>query len=847
MPHPRFQKTGESRRGFKLIRLALVAGPLLLLAGGAHAQQVSQPFVHAPVTPLSSEALITRSLAPIEARQPGGAVRQRGDLELTGPLPPVTGPVALDPLVQRQVGPAPSAAPPMVVRTIEAIPQQSGGIVPPDVTAAVGFNHYIEMVNNALAIYSKTGATLLGPIAIHSLWAGIGTPCGTQDAGDPIVRYDRLADRWLISQFELNERVQCIAVSKGPNPVTDGWYLYAFPTQTATGTKISADYPKIGVWPDGYYMGTQRGFPNSGLDVWVFEREKMLQGAPARQIQFNVGAPSLFLLPSDFDGGRPPPAGAPNVFARHVDGDLWGGQDRLELFEFRTNWANPSASTFQLTALLRTAPFSAVLCGDQFLGACADQPGTPQKLETLPAWMMWRLQYRNFETHETLVTNHTVNAGENQAAIRWYELRKQAGGAWSIFQQGTHSPDTAHRWMGSIAMDEGGNIALGFTVSSANIFPSLRVATRNASDPLGVLPSEITILAGNGSQTTPFRRWGDYTSMEVDPSAPCTFWYSGEYYKTTSLADWLTAAVGFRMPSCPGAEVAFQSRTATAGIGQPAANAPDAIKTNPQAAAIARGVSSGRIVGGDPVQIANHPWQVALVRGFVAEPTRSQFCGGSLIANNWILTAAHCVRNSVVREDPARISVVAGTSQFFFGGERIEVAAIHVHPQNNSTTQDFDYALLRLSRPVTTGGTAVTRPVDLANAGTQVAEGTKAFVTGWGATAEGGPGSMELLGVEVPVISNAACNQPESYNGDISAAMMCAGRETGGIDSCQGDSGGPLTALIQGRTILIGVVSWDEGCARRLKYGIYARVSAAADWIASTIGSKQTTVPLSRP
>jgi hypothetical protein len=545
----RSQRTAKSGHRCSPIGSTLVAGLGLLLAAEVHAQEVSQPLVHPPTTAQSSEALTARALAPAAAAQPGGPVRQRGDLELTGPLGPVPALIAPDPLMQRGLAPAlaPAAAP-TILQTTEGIPQQSGGLVPPDVSGAVGPNHYMEMVNEALAIYSKTGATLLAPVAIHTLWAGIGAPCGTQDAGDPIVRYDRLADRWLISQFELNERVQCIGVSKGPNPVTDGWHLYAFPTQTATGVKISADYPKISVWPDGYYMGTQRGFPTSGLDVWVFERDKMLQGLPARQIQFQVAAPSLFLLPSDLDG-PPPPAGAPNVFARHVDGDLWGGQDRLELFEFKTNWAAPATSTFQLVASLQTAPFSAVLCGNQFIGACADQPGTTQKLETLPAWMMWRLQYRNFGTHQTLVTNHTVNTGSDHAGIRWYELRKQGGGAWSIFQQGTHSPDTAHRFMGSIAMDEAGNIALGYTVSSASIFPSLRAATRAPTDPVGTLQPEITLKAGTGSQTGA-ARWGDYTSMDVDPGAPCTFWYSGEYYKTTSPGDWHTAAVSFRMPTC---------------------------------------------------------------------------------------------------------------------------------------------------------------------------------------------------------------------------------------------------------------------------------------------------------
>jgi secreted trypsin-like serine protease len=243
----------------------------------------------------------------------------------------------------------------------------------------------------------------------------------------------------------------------------------------------------------------------------------------------------------------------------------------------------------------------------------------------------------------------------------------------------------------------------------------------------------------------------------------------------------------------------------------------EALRANPQAAAIARG-ATGRIVGGEPVLIVDNPWQVALVRGFIAEPQRSQFCGGSIIGTDWVLTAAHCIRNTIVREDPSRVNVVVGTPQFFIGGERISVAAIHVHPQYNDLTNEFDFALLRVSRPVTTGG-------------------TETLVTGWGAVSEGGPGSLDLLGAQVPIVSTAVCNRPESYNGDITANMICAGREAGGIDSCQGDSGGPLSATLNGRRVLIGVVSFGEGCARRLKFGVYARVPVAAQWIASTTGT----------
>jgi transmembrane serine protease 11D len=262
---------------------------------------------------------------------------------------------------------------------------------------------------------------------------------------------------------------------------------------------------------------------------------------------------------------------------------------------------------------------------------------------------------------------------------------------------------------------------------------------------------------------------------------------------------------------------------------------PQALQANRE---IIRGGASSRIVGGEPVLATDHAWQVALVRGILPEPQRSQFCGGSLIGTNWVLTAAHCVRNSVVREDPSRLDVVAGTAVYISGGERLKVAAIHTHPKYNASTMENDFALLQLASPATTGGSATTRPIAFADKDTQVPAGTTACVTGWGATAESAAGSLELLGAEVPVVSNDVCNQPQSYNGDIKSTMLCAGKEVGGVDSCQGDSGGPLWATIQGRQTLVGVVSWGEGCARRLKYGIYALVPTAAEWIASTTAAR---------
>jgi hypothetical protein len=472
-----------------------------------------------------------RSMPPVKRWEPGAPVRVIEDLRESGAAPP-------------------AVAAPIAGVDFDGIP--ATGALPPDTVGDVGPNHYVQMVNTAFAIYDKSGTLLAGPVAINTLWADFGGPCETQNNGDPIVRYDHLADRWLMSQFALpsgNFR-QCFAISRGPNPVSDGWYLYDFPMVDAGGSPVFPDYPKIGVWPDGYYMGTQRGFPGGGLDVWTFERQQMLSGAPAAAIHFAVTAPSLFLMPSDLDG-PPPPAGTPNFFLRQIDGDRFGGADRLEVFAFSANWTTPASSTFTLAATLPTAPFDSVLCSATLLGACVPQPGTPLRLETLTVWPMWRAQYRNFGTHESLVTNHTVDAnGNDLAGIRWYELRRPPAGSWSILQQGTHSPDATHRWMGSLAMDSRGQLALGYGVSSGTVSPGIRAATRLTSDPPGTLGPEFPLVNGSGSQTHGSSRWGNYSSMDVDPVDDCTFWYTTEYYATTSAAGWKTRVSSFRLPSC---------------------------------------------------------------------------------------------------------------------------------------------------------------------------------------------------------------------------------------------------------------------------------------------------------
>ncbi|HEV7240121.1 MAG TPA: hypothetical protein VGQ36_12855 [Thermoanaerobaculia bacterium] len=523
--------------------------PLLILISAASlsAQQspalIEGPVLHQPV-PASPLDIDLRQLPKTAPWREGEPYREVPDMRRSGEgtaAPEADGEMEFFPEAAEEGGAGPAMGATASPVSFDGIP--ATGWVPPDTVGDVGPNHYIQAVNISFAIYDRAGNVLVGPSPINALFTGFGGPCETSNNGDPIVRYDHLADRWLVSQFAFFSNMQCVAISKTADPVAGGWFRYAFPT---AGTP---DYPKIGVWPDGYYMGTQRGFSGSGTDVYAFDRLRMLAGLPAAAVQFFVAPPSLFLQPSDLDGPAPP-TGTPNFFVRMVDGTQFGGVDRLEVFAFSVNWLVPTGS-FTPVATLPTAPFNAILCGSNFFGNCVSQPSTGVKLETLPAWLMWRLQYRNFGTHETLMTNHTINVGADHAGIRWYELRRSGAGPWSIQQQGDYSPDVAvHRWMGSVAMNRDGCVALGFSAASSTVFPGIRYAARAAGDPAGTLPTgDVTLTAGNGSQTGA-TRWGNYSTMDVDPLDDSTFWYTTEYYSASSSAGWRTRVSSFTVPSC---------------------------------------------------------------------------------------------------------------------------------------------------------------------------------------------------------------------------------------------------------------------------------------------------------
>jgi len=537
-------------------RLYATLGVLIaLMISSAPGTQHGRPATHGgpPTVTRAEHWDKSRPLREIPGRAPQGAAIHEAPR-----FRQAVGPKSVDPVVQSS--PAPSLiAPPSI--SFEGV-SNLNGVLPPDTNGAIGPNHYVQWVNLSLAVYARgpagsTPSLIYGPVAGNTLWTGFGGPCETTNNGDPVVRYDQLADRWLISQLALPNSVfgllfapfyQCIAVSATPDP-TGPYYRYQYSFQ-----KLN-DYPKFGVWPDAYYM-TMNQFSApflsfAGQGVLAFDRNAMLQGLPANMIFFDLGSVNINLggmLPADLDG-PPPPSGSPNYFVE-VDDDAWGfPQDQLELWKFHVDWTTPSNSSFTQAALLPTAPFDSNLCGGA--ESCVPQPGTTEKLDTLSDRLMYRLQYRNFGDHESLVVNHTVDVdGTDHAGIRWYEVR-DPNGLPSIYQQGTYAPDSDHRWMGSAAMDSSGNLAIGFSVSSATTYPSIRYAARLATDPLGTLAQgETTLIAGSGSQTHTADRWGDYSMMTVDPNDGCTFWYTQEYYATTSLAGWQTRVGAFTLPSC---------------------------------------------------------------------------------------------------------------------------------------------------------------------------------------------------------------------------------------------------------------------------------------------------------
>lgn len=430
-----------------------------------------------------------------------------------------------DPLLNNQKSSHPNKAP--IVNWDGLNSSQSGGATPPDPSGAVGPNHYVQMVNSVYQIFDKSGTALTTPATLGSLLGG-------GNAGDPIVMYDKFADRWFLSQFSYQNEL-IVAVSQTPDP-TGAYNLYTF------GLTSFPDYPKYSVWSDGYYITANK----SGENAFVMERDKMLAGDPTAQI---IG----FTIPSLSTGGffsvlpatassTLPVAGTPNYLFYFQD-DAWaGGTDHLKIWEVNVDWTTTSNSSISAPQSLTVTPFDS-----EFNSNWNDisQPGTSSKIDAVPGALMYMGHYRSFNNYNAIVLNHTVDVnGADLAGIRWYELRQTGMGPWTLHQEGTFNPDTENRWMGSIAMDYQGNIGLAYSVSGATTYPSLKYTGRYASDPLGQMTLNEEIIVNGNSVQTSSNRFGDYAQMTIDPTDDATFWFTGEYLASN---EWKTRIASFKI------------------------------------------------------------------------------------------------------------------------------------------------------------------------------------------------------------------------------------------------------------------------------------------------------------
>ncbi|HEX7836986.1 MAG TPA: proprotein convertase P-domain-containing protein [Kofleriaceae bacterium] len=448
----------------------------------------------------------------------------------------------VDPVVQNAIG-GPDI--PTPITTFEGMGTGLAGftvnVAPPDTDGDIGPNHYVQIVNSSITIFNRTGGIVMGPITTKTIFANFNNnACQNTNDGDGVVRYDRIANRWVISQFSVNGGngpfFQCIAVSTTPDP-TGSYTRYQFSFNAFN------DYPKMGLWPDAYYF-TYNLFPNNqfgGARVCAVDRVKMIAGdLTATQQCFDTGTAFGALLAADLDGSTLPPAGTPETFVA-LDTTV------LDVWKLHVNFTTPASSTFTGPTTIPVAAYTPLCNG----GTCVAQPGTTNTLDSLADRLMNRLVYRKFaDGHDAMLVSHAVVAG-GSGGVRWYELRNPTATTPTMFQQGTYAPDAAFRWMSSMTFDQAGNIGMGFTTSSSTINPSVRYTGRLATDAAGTMgQGEATIVAGTGSQTGNLTRWGDYSSMNIDPNDDCTFWYTQEYMGASGSFNWRTRVGSFKFPNC---------------------------------------------------------------------------------------------------------------------------------------------------------------------------------------------------------------------------------------------------------------------------------------------------------
>ena len=486
-----------------------------------------------------------------------------GTVNLPGPAQavflgriPFSGTQAEGPDAAAQTTPLPSQTlAPTAGAGFEGLYSGAGGTpqyAPGDTNGAAGTTQYVQWVNAVFAIFDKASGTIVeygGPFAGNTPWQGFGGGCERNNDGDPIVQFDKLAQHWVFTQFSVSTKpyLQCFAISQ-TDDARGPYFRFAF----SFGNSDFPDYPKLGIMPNGYYMSFnifKNGFSFSGPRACAIDRSKALSGIAPTMICFSLKSSYGTLLPADLDGTTLPSDTTRDFFVAY-------GSNSLQVWTMKPNFITPSSSTMTGPLTLPVAAFSRACSG----GACIPQPGTGQKLDSLADRLMYRLAYRKWTDgklvdHESMVVNHSVTSPSSASAIRWYELQV-SGSDVRVVQQGTYAPagDVA-RWMGSIAMNSCGDIAVGYSVSNGStvspVYPGIRATGRLATDTPDLLQTETILQDGTGSQSPNLSRWGDYASMSVDPKDDSTFWFTTQYMAGSGTFNWHTRIVPMKFSTCP--------------------------------------------------------------------------------------------------------------------------------------------------------------------------------------------------------------------------------------------------------------------------------------------------------
>lgn len=529
---------------------------------------------HANLPPVLRRAIGNRTLSKDEIKQLREKLVKDGKLRpatkgVVIPLdrkPPATSPLrrVKDPAVQSKAprGPNVFTTPGVGFDGLGLSTGSSPGFTPPDTNMAVGQNYIVEAVNVEMAVYDKTDGSLVdGPFDIANLWTNMGGACLTAGTSDPIVNYDQAAHRWIISQMTTNAspmNFHCVAVSQTDDP-TGAYYTYGF--EITAGVP---DYPKVAVWTNAYYATFNDFNPNfNGVIFVAYDSAAMQAGDPnAQMVMFEEASNAYSDLPVEYDGtpNQSPPAGAPALFVNYISPNLFGSSApyAIEVWAMNVDWSNPASSTLTDAAQLTVDPFTDIVCGNA--RTCIPQASSGQKLDAISDRLMYRAVYRNFGGHQAIVLMHNVGAdtsGNPPVGERWYELRAPSGSidptTWTVHQQGTYAPaDGSSRWMGSIAFDHVGNIAMGYSLSGPSQDPEIVYTGRQAGDPAGQMTQPETVLqAAGGADTGSYGRWGDYTAMQIDPVDDCTFWYANQYWASPGDSfSWSTHIGSMKFANC---------------------------------------------------------------------------------------------------------------------------------------------------------------------------------------------------------------------------------------------------------------------------------------------------------